>query len=184
MKTEQSVIAAPYAEALLKLAHQEGGDKLGDAVLTDLTLMNAVMSSSPDFEKILDHPSIPLEEKRKAIVATFKPKVSELSLRLVELLLDKRRMGLLRSIENQYQELMNSYKNIAKADLICAEPLTDKAIADIKARLTEHVGKKLDMTVKVDPSLIGGVVLRMGDQVMDGSLRGKLRNLERTLLSV
>jgi F-type H+-transporting ATPase subunit delta len=184
MKTEQSVIAAPYAEALLKAAHKEGGDKLGDTVLSDLALINTVISSSPDFGKILNHPGIPLSDKRKAIIETFKSRVSDLALRLIELLLDKRRLGLLRSIEHEYHELTNKYKNIAKADLICAEPLNDKAIADIKARLAEHVGKKLEVTVKVDPSLIGGVVLRMGDQVMDGSLRGKLRNLERALLSV
>jgi F-type H+-transporting ATPase subunit delta len=62
--------------------------------------------------------------------------------------------------------------------------LSDSAIADIKARLTEHLGKKLELEVKVDSSLIGGVVLRLGDQVIDGSLKGKLQSIERALLSV
>ena len=61
---------------------------------------------------------------------------------------------------------------------------TSWAIANIKARIAEHMGSNLELEVKVDPSLLGGLVLKMGDQVIDGSLKGKLANLERTLLSV
>jgi F-type H+-transporting ATPase subunit delta len=57
-------------------------------------------------------------------------------------------------------------------------------VANIKAQLTEHLGKRLELDVKVDPSLIGGVVLRLGDQVIDGSLSGRLRAIEAALLAV
>lgn len=184
MKTEQSTVAEKYAEAALRLSFQEGGDNLADTVLRDLHLVNGVINEYPTLEQILAHPSIAAAEKRKLIVNSFNGKVHDLTLRLLELLLDRRRLTLLRQIETEFHDLLNKHKRIVNAELICAEPLSDKAIADIKARLTEHLGKKLDVSVKVDQSLIGGVVLRLGDQVLDGSLKGKLRNLERTLLSV
>jgi len=184
MKTELSMVAARYAKAVLLLAFKEGGDKLADTVLADLVLINSEIGKFPAFEQILHHPSITPEQKRDSIVKAFKGHINDLSLRLVELMLDKRRFALLKSVEVQFRELLNKHKNILKADLMCAEPLTDKAVADIKARLTEHLGKKLDLAVQVDPSLIGGMVLRLGDQVLDGSLKGRLRELERTLLSV
>lgn len=65
------------------------------------------------------------------------------------------------------------------AVLTCAQKLNDSQIQDIKARLTEHLGKKLELDVEVDPSLIGGMILRLGDQVIDGSLKGKLQVVEK-----
>jgi F-type H+-transporting ATPase subunit delta len=62
--------------------------------------------------------------------------------------------------------------------------LSDAEVADIKSRLTMNLGKQLDLKVKVDKSLIGGVILRLGDQVIDGSIKGKLRELEKVMLSV
>jgi F-type H+-transporting ATPase subunit delta len=184
MKTEHSTVAGHYAEAVLKIAFEQKGDALADTVVEDLALINAVMEANPSFEVIFDHPAIRAEEKRKILVSAFGKKVNDLTMRLIELLLDKRRLNLLQPIERQYREKLNQHKRIVNADLVCAEKLDDKAIANIKARLTEHLGKRLDLVVKVDPSLIGGMVLRMGDQVLDGSLKGKLRQLERSLLSV
>ncbi|MBA3992408.1 MAG: ATP synthase F1 subunit delta, partial [Cyanobacteria bacterium DS2.3.42] len=70
------------------------------------------------------------------------------------------------------------------ASLVSSEKLSDEAVANIKARLTEHLGKRLELEVKVDPSLIGGVVLRLGDQVIDGSLKGQLKAIEKALMAV
>ena len=97
---------------------------------------------------------------------------------------DKRRLELLPFIESSYRSLLNAKKNILAATLSCSEPLADSSVANIKAQLTEHLGKKLELEVKVDPSLIGGVVLKIGDQVIDGSLKGKLKSIEKALISV
>jgi F-type H+-transporting ATPase subunit delta len=183
MKSENSIVAMQYAEAVLELALLEKAG-LADQVLKELAEINRVMSATPDLTLVLNHPSVGHEEKRKLLVGLFGGKVDDLTLRLLELLLQKRRIAILPQIETEYRALLNARENIASASLICAEKLSESAVADIKARLTEHLGKKLELDVKVDPSLIGGVVLRLGDQVIDGSIRGKLRNIERALLSV
>ena len=183
MKAESSTIATPYAEAVLALAAQEK-EAEAEAVLNDLVTINQLIQVHPDLNTMLNHPAIYADEKRKILTILFKTRVKELTMRLVELLLDKRRLSLLPAIETEFRVLLNARKNIVSASLICADKLSETAVANIKARLTEHLGRRLELSVKEDSSLIGGVVLRLGDQVIDGSLKGKLRNLERSLMSV
>ena len=183
MKTETNTVAAHYAEAILQLADNVGG-QLADTVLKDLTTVADAFKSSADLNLLLEHPSIPTEEKRKIIIELFDGRTQDLTLRLLELLLDKRRITLVPAIAREYHHLLNNKKGIVSASLVCADKLGDGAIADIKARLAEHVGRNLELEVKVDKTLLGGVVLKLGDQVIDGSLKGKLASIERMLLSV
>jgi F-type H+-transporting ATPase subunit delta len=183
MKAEANSVAAQYAEAVLDIVLKTGTDA-ADLVLNDLKTINKTLTANPELGLVIGHPAVPTEEKRKIIVELFKTKIQEITLRLVELLLDKRRIYILPAIESEYHKYLNVRKNIVNASLISADKLSDSAVANIKARLTEHLGSSLELEVKVDPSLLGGVVLRLGDQVIDGSLKGKLQNLERLLTSV
>ena len=74
--------------------------------------------------------------------------------------------------------------NILEATLISSTKLSDKEVQNIKARISEHMGSKLDLKVEVDESLLAGMILRVQDQVIDGSLKGKLQKIEQSLLSV
>jgi F-type H+-transporting ATPase subunit delta len=181
MNTELQGIASKYSEAMLELAISALAE---DKVLDELKLIADVIASDHEMSIVINHPSIDAGEKKKFLSGLFEGKVSELSSNLIGLLADKRRLDLIPFIENSYRELLNKRKNIVSATLSCSERLPDSSVANIKAQLTEHLGKTLELEVKVDPSLIGGVVLRMGDQVIDGSLKGQLKALEKTLLSV
>lgn len=185
MTTEFATAASQYAQAILMLAV---GDKnaanLDTTVADDLHFVNEVITKAPDLNVMLGHPSVSSQAKKNFLVTLLGDKINELTLRLLELLCDKRRLELLPQIERKYRTLMNERKNIIDACLISSEPLNDEAIANIKARLAEHLGKKLELNIKIDKSLLGGVVLRLGDQVIDGSLKGRLNALERVLLSV
>lgn len=183
MKTEQARVASKYAEAVIELACQ-AGDKVAESIADDLKAVNAVVASTADFTIILNHPAIGSGEKKKLLLHLFEGEVNELTTRLLGLLCDKRRLELLPYIEGKYRDLLRVRKNIATATLTSAEPLSDASVASIKTKLMEKLGKQLELDVSVDSSLIGGLVLRVGDQVLDGSLRGKLQVLERTLLSV
>lgn len=183
MKTEQARVASRYAEAVIDLAYQ-AGDKVAESIAGDLKAVNEVVASTSDFTVILNHPAISSDEKKKLLLNLFEGKVNELTTRLLSLLCDKRRLELLTYIQGEYNDLLRARKNIATATLTSAEPLSDASVASIKTKLMEKLGKQLELDVSVDRSLIGGLVLRVGDQVLDGSLRGKLQVLERTLLSV
>jgi len=182
VSTELETVAARYAEAALELTVKSPG--LDDKVGNELATIAQVLQENPDLRLVLGHPAIPKEEKKAFLVTLFSKKVNDLTLILLELLTDKRRLNLLPQIASKYHELLNQRKQIVTAKLVSADPLGDKALADIKARLTEHLGKKLDLDVSVDQSLIGGYLLKLGDQVIDGSIRAKLRAIEKTLLAV
>jgi F-type H+-transporting ATPase subunit delta len=181
MNTELQGIASKYAEAILDLA---AGSKSEEQLLDELKLIADVIAYDPEMTVIINHPSIDTAEKKRFLHSLFKGKISDLAENVIGLLADKRRLNLIPFIEGSYRELLNQRKNILSASLSCSEALADSAIANIKAQLAEHLGKNLELEVKVDPSLIGGVVLKMGDQVIDGSLKGQLRALEKTLLAV
>lgn len=183
MNTELQGVSSRYAEAVIELAEQQGPEA-ADLVLAELHAINQVMGSDRDTTVIINHPSIPPEQKKAFLNSLFGGKLSDVSDRLINLLADKRRLDILPFIESNYQRLLNERKNVVSADLVCSEQLADDSIANIKAQLTEHLGKKLDLNVSVDQSLIGGVVLKLGDQVIDGSLRGRLNQIEKTLLAV
>jgi F-type H+-transporting ATPase subunit delta len=185
MKTELEAIASQYAEAVLELAFQDKNNaELAEQINIDLALVNHSIESTPEFKLILEHPSIASQEKKQVIKLVFTGKVQDLTLRLLELLTDKRRLKLLPVLEEQYKEKLKARKEIVTAILLSATALDEGSIANIKASLTEHLGKCLDLEVAQDNSLIGGFILRLGDQVIDGSLKGKLRNLEKVLLAV
>jgi F-type H+-transporting ATPase subunit delta len=185
MKTELEGAGAQYAEAILELATKKGeAPDLDEKVSSDLKAINEVIRANPDLNIVLNHPSVLPEDKKKFVVNLFSGLITDLTLRLVELLCDKRRLELLPSIEKRYHTIMNVRKNIVTASLTSSEKISETMGANVKARLAEHIGKKLELEVKVDKSLLGGVVLRIGDQVIDGSLKGKLDEIEKALLAV
>ena len=183
MRTELRGVAAQYAEAALDLASAVGGD-VADAVGRDLLLINQLIEKDRQFATVLELPSVNAEEKKELLKTVLKGKVHDLTLQLLDLLADKRRLEILGPLEHSYREMLNAKNNLVSASLVSSEKLSDEAVANIKARLTEHLGKRLELDVQVDPSLIGGVVLRLGDQVIDGSLKGQLKAIEKALMAV
>ncbi len=183
MKTELARSASKYAAALLELA-LEAPDDVSDFILADLQLISQVVESVPEFSTILNHPAIASSVKKDLLSNLFAGHINELTLRLLNLLADKRRLQLLSHLEREYKQLWQTKKQIVTATLTSAYTLPPEAVQVIKSKLIARLGKKLELAVAVDESLLGGMVLRIGDQVLDGSLKGKLQVLERALCSV
>jgi len=183
MRRELFSIAGQWAEALIDLAGGAGANT-DERVLADLEKVNKAVSSTPDFNVILAHPAIAGTEKKQLLIKAFEKSVDDLTLRFLQLLADRRRLNLLPYIEHTYRDLLRERKSIATASVTSADALSDQAVSEIKTRLIKQLGKQVELAVKVDRSLIGGLILRVGDQVIDGSLKGKLEALERSLLSV
>lgn len=183
MKSEQANVAERYAEAVLELAQSAGGD-LDEKVLADIHAVNKAIGEANDFATVLAHPGIPGAEKKKMVVEMFKKHVQESTLRLLELLIDKRRFDLLSLIESEYRRLLFARKNIVTATITSAEQIDAATVERIKKKISDKLGKKLELDVQVDKALMGGAILRIGDEVIDGSLLGKLQSLEKVLVSV
>ncbi len=189
MKGEQAQIAAKYADATLKSIEDGEKDqaatmKKAEAVYSDLKAIEETISTNHDFRLILNHPALGPEEKKKLLAGIFEGKVETTTFNLLQLLTDRRRLDILAQISVQFKKLLMSRLNILEATLVSSTKLGEKEVQNIKARISEHMGSKLDLKVEVDESLLAGMVLRVQDQVIDGSLKGKLQKIEQSLLSV
>jgi len=182
VKTERESVAGKYAEAMLSIASKT--KDLPEKIANDLKVINQTVKSAPDLKLLLGHPNVSNEQKKDILSALFVSKIDDLTIRLLGLLTDKRRLLLLPQIESQYRASLNELRQVMTAQLIGSDPLANDDIANVKARLSEHLGRNLELEVSVEKALIGGFILRLGDQVIDGSLKGKLRMLEKTLLLV
>jgi F-type H+-transporting ATPase subunit delta len=181
MRTDLSAVASHYADAIMQLSGESSADK---TVMENLKAVKEVLRLNPEFATVLRHPAVSPTEKKQLIISIFGGKVHELTLRLLELLADRRRLELIPHIEVQYEKLWRARQNIATGTLFYAEAPDARVLSEIKTRLEKELKKTIELNEKEDKSLIGGYVLRVGDQIIDGSLKGRLQEIEKQLLSV
>ena len=110
-------------------------------------------------------------------------KVQPLTLNLLNLLVDKRRAGVLPQVYEEYERLVRSFQNIALATAVTAVPLDAAQQAALERSLEARTGKDIELKTEVDPAVMGGVLVRIGDTVLDGTVRGKLERLREQLLA-
>jgi F-type H+-transporting ATPase subunit delta len=172
-----SVSALRYAEAIFDLAVE--GDTL-DPWAGDLRAI-ADFIEQPDVSGILLSGRIPRDEKRRLIEAGLSGDVSPLALNLVRLLNDRGKLQIARDVQRRYQEMLDDRRGIAHATVTTAVALSDDERRAVTGKLSSITGKQVDITSVVDESIIGGVVARIGDQLIDGSTRTRLLALKRRL---
>jgi F-type H+-transporting ATPase subunit delta len=181
MTTQGSKVASQYANALLQLSSEAGTDK---KVFDDLRLISQVLKANPEFTVVMRHPAVKPAEKKQLMISTFSGKVQELTLRILEMLCDRRRLEVMHDLESEYEKLWRKRQNILTGTLFYAEKPDSRVMTDITNRLEKQFGKTVELTEQEDKSLIGGYLLRVGDQIIDGSLKGRLQSIEKQLLSV
>ena len=172
------VVARRYARALLDVAAEKGDSGLRE----ELGELAALFSSSAELRTVLVHPGIPAEKKLAVVHALWrKEKPSKLLERLVALLVEKRRIELLPVIAKAYARLWNAERGIVEAEAVSAFPMEAAATHALAAAVGGALGKKIELREQVDPSLVGGLLLRMEGRVYDGSVRARLRALRERL---
>jgi len=185
VKSERDLVSQRYAQALIELIFaNQISPALPDNIAADLNTINNTIAGSPELRLVLNHPAYSPGKKKSLLQNIFMGQVQEVTLCLLDLLVNRRRLDVLPAIERQYRLLLNEKRNIVTAQLVSSEPLSENSLADIKARLNEYLGKKLHLDMAIDPNLIAGYILRIKDQVIDGSLKGRLAGIEKSLLSV
>jgi F-type H+-transporting ATPase subunit delta len=166
-----------YAEAAFEIASESGafGAWSGDLrTIADLVERQDVVG-------VLRSGRVPLAEKRRLLEAGLRDSVSRLAMNLVLLLLERGRIELARGVQAAFQEKVDERLNVAHATVTTAVPLADDERLAVASKLSSLTGKQVDVTPIVDESIIGGVVARIGDQLIDGSTRTRLQALKRRL---
>ena len=174
-----SRIVNRYVAALYGAA-EKGGEV--DLVESDLGLIAYTLESAPDLARALAQPLVPAEKKKEIIAQIFADKIRELTLHYLFLTTDMNRTEVIKQTEAEYVRIANERRGIAAAEVRSARKLESDQLGSLKERLEARTGKKIRMAASVDESLIGGVWVRIGDTVMDGSVAGLLANLRERML--
>jgi F-type H+-transporting ATPase subunit delta len=175
VQASDRVLAWRYSKALFEAAAAKGEEA---KVQTDLIgAKTAVLELQP----VLRHPRVAVADKKKKLGAALSGKVSAVTLRFLELLIEKKRFELLPAISADLGKLVAEKHKTAKAVVKTARPLSAEAVAKLKKGLSVFAGKDVELDIKEDPELIGGVVVRLGDWVLDSSLRGQLKKMKESI---
>ena len=168
--------ALRYARAILNLAKESG---LETEVNADMQFINATISESHDLQTMLKSPVIKAADKKKVLDAIFKDKVNVVSLGLFNLLEENKRMVMLEPIASQYTIIYDYLKNMNIAKVTTAVALTKDMEQKVLDKVVELTGNKTSLENIIDPSILGGFILRVGDMQYDASISNNLNELRR-----
>lgn len=172
--------AARYARALLDVATRESADL--DKIAADLDDFIRFLKAQPALERVLLNPAVPAPRKRAAMIEITKlARLSPVVSKLLVLLADRDRLGLLNELAAAYHEMLADRQQVVRAEITSAEPLPRQRVEAIEKRLATITGKRVAMTTKVDKDIIGGVVARVGSTVYDASIETQLKKLRERL---
>jgi len=172
-------VAKRYAAALFAVAHRDG---ILDAVTQDLTLVERFLQEVPYLRAVILQPLV--SEDRKVLVATeaFGDRTTATTLNFIKLLISKRREELIDEVIRGFRQLALEQANIVDAEVSSAVALTPAQEQKLVASLESMTGKNVRIHFVIDESIVGGVVVRLGDTIIDGSIRGRLDRLKEQLL--
>jgi len=175
------LVAKTYSEALFEVALEE--EKV-DLFLEEFEFIANTLNMYPDFFTLLKSPQIHVSEKKEIITEVFEDKLSLEMMNFLKIILDKNRSYYLPQIKDEYQKLVNNHKGIIEAIAITAIPLNDDDKLKLKEKLEGITGKNIKISNKIDSSLLGGVLVRIGDKVIDGTIKGRLDELKDSLSQI
>ena len=173
--------ATRYARALLDVSLEES---TADQAAQDLQQVSELVQQFPELQRAFNNPAIPAARKRSLVEALL-PKLSPSAPvgKLLLLLAERDRLGLLVDIAAVYQEKIEELHRVVRAEVTTAEPITPELVAVIQERLARTTGRTVKLSTKVDPSIIGGIRTRIGSTVYDGSIATQLESFKQKLES-
>lgn len=174
-----SGVSGRYATALFELAREE---KSIDAVRADLDKVDAMLADSIDLKRLVRSPVFSSEAQSKALAAVLdKAGISGISANFLQVLTANRRLFAVSDVIRAFRALVAKFKGEAVADVTVAEALSDKNLDALKTALKSVTGKDVVLKVKIDPSIIGGLVVKLGSRIVDSSLRTKLNSIKHAM---
>ena len=174
-----SGVSGRYATALFELARDE---KSVDAVKADLDRFEAMLADSIDLKRLVRSPVFSADSQGKALSAVLdKAGISGISAQFLKVLTANRRLFVVGDVIRAFRALVARFKGEATADVTVAEPLSDKNLDALKTSLKSVTGKDVALNVNIDPSIIGGLVVKLGSRMVDSSLRTKLNSIKHAM---
>jgi F-type H+-transporting ATPase subunit delta len=177
--TPVSGVAGRYATALFELARDQ---KSIDSVRADVDKFAELLAGNPDLTRLVRSPVFTAQEQGKALDAVLaKAGIGGIAANFLKVLTANRRLFVVNDVIRAFRVLVAKFRGEATADVTVAEPLSDKNLDALKASLKSVTGKDVDLNVNVDPSIIGGLVVKLGSRMVDSSLRTKLNSIKNAM---
>jgi len=177
--TKDTTVAGRYARALFIVTEKRHET---EKALEDLLGLRTVLAPGSPVGRLLSAPLVSLADKRATVMKVFEKRVLRSVTLFVDLLLRKKRLSEFETIATQFESLVERAMGIERAQVVSAVPLTDGERKKLHTELERMTGKKINLAAAVDPRLVGGALARLGDHVMDRSVRSLLDSIEQRLL--
>ncbi len=175
------LVSKTYSEAIFDIALEEG--RLSDIQKEFDFVVNA-FKDHPDFYEIIKTPKISSKEKKIILHETFENHVSQTLLNFLKIIIDKKRGTDILDIKRDFDVRIDTHNNVVKATVESVIPLSEDQLESLKATLTKMTGKSIFIETRLNPELIGGLVVKMGDQIIDGSVKFKLEGMLEGLTQI
>lgn len=172
-------IYSKYSQAMFDIASEQ--KKLTEFG-TELKGVRDTFQENPDLWKFLNHPLVPPQSKKDTLAKIFKDSLSPIVLQFMYVMIDRRREAALLLAIDGFIDLARKAQHIEVAKIRVVKPLSKKEETKLVASLEAMTGQHIESLYYVDPSLIGGMVIQIGDKLIDGSLRRQLRDMQHKLL--
>ncbi|WP_062052053.1 F0F1 ATP synthase subunit delta [Bacillus sp. JCM 19034] len=174
-------VANRYADAIFKVASEKN---IINEINQELQVVKQVIESTPEFIQYVNHPKVNKEQKQAFIKETFGQALSESNISLLNLLIERKRIDVLIPLIQTFKKLALEAQNKAEALVYSAKALTNEDAKQISELFAKKIGKKeLEVKNVVDPELIGGLKIRIGDRIYDGSVKAQLDRMQRQLIA-
>ena len=171
-------VARRYAEAFFSIARSN--NKI-DEYEQDLEKVVQTLDATENLKDYMAHLLIPAANKKDVVDKIFAEQVSPMTMNFFKLVIDKRRQNYMEMIFGEYKEMADASRNITKADLITARAISEEEVNVFAQKLSATTGRTVKLNVILDASLLGGAKVKLGDQVIDGSVAKKLEKMKDML---
>lgn len=171
-------LARRYVQPLFEVASEKG--KL-DSVANELNELNSALGKNSPLKVILSDPSVS-RQSRIAVIEEVFTGYSEPCLNFIRLVIDKNRTFILEIAYSIFKEIKDESEGLLNGVVESALPLNDETITELKQQLEKSFGHKVDIEFRINPEILGGLRIRVGNTVMDGSITGKLESLKSELI--
>lgn len=176
----KSSLAERYAKALLEAAKKEG---VVQEVADDLQALSELNAESLEFQRFVQDPVIPSVDQERAVTAMFDGILRTLTFTFIRMLISKRRLSILADIIDMYQDLHRRIKGVVRAKITSYTDFNEQQLSQLSRQLEAKIGRKVETDVIVDPSVLGGFKVQVGDVVHDFTFQNQIDNFEERLLT-
>lgn len=175
------LVSKTYSESLFEVAVEEN---ILDKTIEDMLLVKESFETYPELYELFRSPQISSDERKAMLVEVFGPKVSTEMLNFLRILVDKGRCSEIFGISESFMSLSDKHNGIVHVIAESAVPMDEKEIDALKAKLSSELNSKIEIINKINPEVMGGLTLKIGDKVIDGSVKKKLNDIRDELAQI